>query len=54
MGRAREVSRAALLPFSRRYAEAEFGLFKVTSFLLFSSVLAPHGAIHSIEMRYAM
>lgn len=54
MGRAREVSRPALLPFLRRYAETEFGLFKVASFLLFSSVLSPHGAIHSIERRYDM
>ena len=54
LGRARGVSRAALLPFLRKHAETEFGLSKVTSFVLFSSVLAPHGATHAVEMRRAL
>jgi 2'-5' RNA ligase len=45
------VSRAALTPFLRKYAETEFALWKVTGFALFSSVLSRNGATHSIEMR---
>ena len=45
------VSREALLPFLRRHAEEEFGLWTVTGFALFSSVLAPEGATHRVEMR---
>lgn len=51
IGRAKGVSRAALQPFLRKYAETEFGLFKVTGFALFSSVLLPEAAVHSIELR---
>lgn len=51
VGRARGVSRAALKPFLREYGDAEFGLWKVTGFALFSSVLAPEGATHTIERR---
>lgn len=51
VGRARGVSRASLQPFLRRFAETEFGLWKVTGFTLFSSVLSPTGSIYSIEMR---
>lgn len=51
IGRATGVSRAALQPFLRRNAEAEIGLCKVTGFALFSSVLLPEGAVHSVEMR---
>ncbi len=51
MGRARGVSRAMLLPFLRKHAEAEFGLWKVAGFTLFSSVPGPEGATHVAEMR---
>jgi 2'-5' RNA ligase len=51
MGRAKGVSRATLLSFLRRYAETEFGFWKVTGFAFFSSTLSPAGAKHSIEMR---
>lgn len=45
------ISRQALVPFLRRHAETEFGLCKITGFALFSSVLSPQGAIHTVEMR---
>ena len=51
VGRAKGVSRAALQPFLRRHAAMEFDLFKVTGFVLYSSVLAPAGAAHRIEFR---
>jgi 2'-5' RNA ligase len=51
LGRANGVSGATLLPFLRRNAEAEFGLWKVTGFAMFSSVLSSEGAIHTLEMR---
>ena len=54
MGRARNVSRAALLPFLRKRAETEFGLAKISTFVLFSSVLAPHGATHLLEMQWPL
>jgi 2'-5' RNA ligase len=50
IGRAKGVSRQALQPFMRRHAEAEFGLFEVRGFALYSSVLSPAGAIHHLEM----
>jgi 2'-5' RNA ligase len=52
IGRAKGISSQALQPFIRRYAEAEFGMFEVTGFTLYSSVLSPAGAIHHLEMRY--
>lgn len=51
IGRAKNVSRPALLPFVRRYAETEFDLWKVTGFTLFSSLLSEEGARHEVEMR---
>jgi 2'-5' RNA ligase len=45
------VSREMLLPFLRQYAEEEFGLWKVTGFALFSSVLSREGSTYSVEMR---
>lgn len=51
LGRARGVSRAALKPFLRQYAETEFDLWKVTGFTLFSSRLTAEGSIYSVEMR---
>ena len=53
LGRANGVSRATLLPFLRRHAETEFGLWKVTGFAMFSSVLSPEGPKHTAEMRWA-
>jgi len=52
VGRAKGVSRQTIQPFVRRYSEAEFGLFEVKGFALFSSVLSPAGAIHHLEMRH--
>ena len=51
VGRANAVSGATLLPFLRRNAETEFGLWKVTGFAMLSSILAPEGPIHTVEMR---
>lgn len=53
IGRAKNLRRAALLPFLRRHAETEFDLFQVTGFTLFSSQLSPEGATHTVEMRCA-
>jgi RNA 2',3'-cyclic 3'-phosphodiesterase len=53
LGRANSISRAMLLPFLRRHAETEFGLWKVTGFVMFSSVLSPEGPKHTAEMRWA-
>ena len=54
IGRATSVSRAALLPFLRGHAVEEIGLWKVTGFTLFSSVLLQQGATHSVEMRQSL
>jgi 2'-5' RNA ligase len=51
IARAKSVSRQAVQPFIRQYAEADLGLFEVTGFALYSSVLSPLGAIHHLEMR---
>lgn len=51
IGRAKGVSREALLPFLRRHDAEELGLWKVTGFALLSSTLCPGGATYSIEMR---
>jgi RNA 2',3'-cyclic 3'-phosphodiesterase len=51
IGRAKGISRQAVQPFIRRYAETDFGIFEVTGFNLYSSLLAPEGAIHNVEMR---
>jgi RNA 2',3'-cyclic 3'-phosphodiesterase len=51
IGRAKGISRQALQPFVRRHAETDFGIFEVTGFDLYSSVLAPGGAIHHVELR---
>ncbi|MGA7392560.1 MAG: RNA 2',3'-cyclic phosphodiesterase [Terrimicrobiaceae bacterium] len=53
LGRANGVSRATLLPVLRRHAETEFGLWKVTGFAMFSSVLSPEGPKYTAEMRWA-
>jgi 2'-5' RNA ligase len=51
VGRAKGISRAALQPLLRRHAATEFDLFKVTEFVLFSSVVSAEGATHSVEFR---
>ncbi len=51
VGRLRDVSRASLKPFLRRYADTEFGLWKVTGFVLFSSVLSADGSTYTVELR---
>jgi RNA 2',3'-cyclic 3'-phosphodiesterase len=51
IGRAKGISREALQPFVRRYAETTFDMFEVTGFELYSSVLRAEGAIHHVEMR---
>jgi len=49
LARARDVAPSALKPFLREYAEAEFGLWKVNSFTLFSSVLGSEGSAYTTE-----
>jgi RNA 2',3'-cyclic 3'-phosphodiesterase len=53
LGRANGVSGATLLPFLRKNAATEFGLWKVAGFALFSSILSRSGPIHTVEMRTA-
>ena len=52
LGRLNGVSATTLSPFLRRNAETEFGLWKVTGFALFSSVLTHEGPIHTLERRF--
>jgi len=51
LGRVNGLSGATLLPFLRRNANAEFGLWRVIGFAMFSSVLTSEGPIHTLEMR---
>jgi RNA 2',3'-cyclic 3'-phosphodiesterase len=51
IGRAKGISREALLPFLRKYDGEELGMWKVTGFALYSSVLGSGGATYAIEMR---
>lgn len=51
IGRAKGISHQAIQPFLRQYAGADFGMFEVRGFALYSSVLSPAGAIHHLEMR---
>ena len=51
IGRVKNASQAALLPFLRRNAETEFDLWKVTGFTLYSSHLSEEGARHEAEMQ---
>jgi 2'-5' RNA ligase len=51
IGRAKGVSRQALQPFLRKFADTEFGMWKVTSFVLFSSVLTLEGSTYTVELR---
>ncbi len=54
IGRARGVSRSALQPFLREHSETEFGLWKVSEFILYSSVLSSSGSTHHPEFRRAL
>jgi RNA 2',3'-cyclic 3'-phosphodiesterase len=51
VGRAKGISREMLRTFLRHHADSEFGIFNVTGFELFSSVLRSGGASHHLEMR---
>jgi 2'-5' RNA ligase len=51
IARSKSVSRQALQPFLRKHAETDIGLFKVTGFALYSSVLSPDGPTHVVETR---
>lgn len=51
LARAKGLSSETLKPFLRRHAETEFGMWQVTGFELFSSVLAPEGSTHYVELR---
>jgi 2'-5' RNA ligase len=51
IARLRGVSRSSLKPFLRAHEETEFGLWKVTDVVLYSSVLAPEGSIYTVELR---
>ena len=51
IARVKNVARSALKPFLHRHAETEFGLVKIASFTLFSSVLSSEGATHTVELR---
>lgn len=54
LGRAKRADRAALKNFTSKYGDATTAGFTVESFTLFSSVLAPGGAVHSVEERYPL
>ena len=54
LGRAKNVSRAALLPFLRSYSEMEFDLWKAVEFTLFSSSLSEDGASYEVEKRFPL
>jgi RNA 2',3'-cyclic 3'-phosphodiesterase len=51
VGRAKGVSLEMLRPFLQGHADSEFGIFSVTGFELYSSILAAEGASHCLEMR---
>jgi len=51
VGRAKGISKSFLQPFLRQHAAAEFDMFKVTGFALYSSVLSFEGAMHRVEFR---
>lgn len=51
LGRARDISSSSIQPFLKKYSDTEFDLWKVTSFALFSSILAPEGATHFVELQ---
>jgi 2'-5' RNA ligase len=51
VGRAKGVSREMLQTFLRKYADADFGMFEVSGFGLYSSLLGTEGALHRLEMQ---
>jgi 2'-5' RNA ligase len=51
VGRAKDVSRSALRPFLQDHAATEFGMWKVSAFTLFSSVLSSGGSTYHVEFR---
>lgn len=51
LGRAKNVARQDLKAFLREYEDTEFDFIRITGFALFSSVLTPEGATHTLEMR---
>lgn len=54
LGRAKRADRTALKNFTANYSDATTAAFKVESFTLFSSMLAPGGAVHTVEERYPL
>lgn len=54
LGRTKRADRSALKNFTAKYGDATTAAFKVESFTLFSSVLAPGGAVHTVEERYPL
>lgn len=51
LARLRDVSRASLKPLLREHAETEFGLWRVSDVVLFSSILSSEGSNYTVEMR---
>ena len=51
LGRAKGIPRQALRPFLHRHENTEFDLCPVTGFVLYSSILSPEGATHTVELR---
>ncbi len=54
LGRVKQADRAALKAFTAKYGDVTTATFRVEFFTLFSSVLAPGGAVHSVEERYSL
>jgi len=54
LGRAKQADRVALKTFTAKYGDVTTATFRVESFTLFSSVLAPGGAVHTVEELYPL
>lgn len=54
LGRMKNADRKALREFTAQHSNAVKTAFPVTAFTLFSSVLAPDGAKHSVEARHKL
>jgi RNA 2',3'-cyclic 3'-phosphodiesterase len=54
LGRVKNLARHELKAFLSKYAQVEFDFVRVESFTLFSSVLSPDGALHTVEMRLSL
>jgi RNA 2',3'-cyclic 3'-phosphodiesterase len=54
LARPRGISASVLRPFLRKFAEADFGMWEVKDFVLFSSQLSPDGSTYTVEMRRAL